>query len=118
MPLGIGAARQSPGTRLKSGAVGPRRENAWREQFLFRSFILAVSIVSMFYGRENDSVDDSRATNGWHRAARVDANENNLSRHVRRKRPFRFASPMLNPTSWYFLSSWHRRRDCAAAVVV
>ena len=65
--------------------------------FLFRSFVLAVSIVSMVYGRENDSVDDSRAANSWHRAVRVDVNDANSSRRVRRKRLFRFASPMLNP---------------------
>jgi hypothetical protein len=88
------------------------RENS----FLFPSFVLAVSIVSMINGRENDSVDDSRATSSWHRAVRVDANETNSSRRVRRERLIRFASLMLNPTSWYFLSSWHRRRVRAASV--
>jgi hypothetical protein len=58
LPQAFGAARQSALTRLESEAVGPRPATSSETMFLFRSLLLAVSIVSMFYGRESDSVDE------------------------------------------------------------
>ena len=101
---------------LKISSTGPRRENAWQEQFLFRSFVLADSIVSMIDGRGNDSVDDSCAASSWHRAVRVDVSDARSSHRARQKRSLRFASFMIHPTSRFFLSSWRRRRACAVAV--
>jgi hypothetical protein len=84
---------------------------------LFHSFILAVSVVSMFYGRENDSVDDSRAATSGHRAVQVDASEQRCSHGARRMRLPRFSSFMIHPTLWLFFFSWHLRRVGVVAVV-
>lgn len=71
----------------------------------------------MNYGRRNDSVDTLRAASMRQQQVRVDERDDKTSRHARRKRQLRFASLMIDPTSWYSLSSWHRRRACAVAVI-
>ena len=84
---------------------------------LLPPFVLAVSVVSMIYGRRNDSVDAGRAASMRQPKVRVEESDVQSSRHARRKRPVRSAYLMIDPTSWFFLSSWHRRRICAVAVV-
>ena len=88
---------------------------------MFRWSACQASIVSMVINRRNDSVDIRRAPRNGHdlyaKTAVCDvASDSRVSRRVRRKRPIRFASLMIIPTCWTFLSSWHRRRFCAVAV--
>lgn len=115
--LQIVAARHCKAPRLKSGMSDRRRVNVEWEQLCFLRSSWQSALFSMIYGRRNDSVDAGLAASMWQPKVRVEESDVPSSRHARRKRPIRLALLMIDPTSRFSLSSWHRRRACAVAVV-